>query len=114
MKAAADAKEGTGRKRPKVQSRIVQKPLRLGIGCLQNLKAAIQNKAFKEVCSDAAANAVGSLQDKKIEALGLEATSTAQPGEARSHDNCIERLFIHAAFPKSDYTTSALRRDSRN
>jgi hypothetical protein len=95
MKAAADAKEGTGHKRPKVQSRIVQKLLRLGIGRLQNLKALIQNKAFKEVCSDATANAIGSLQDTKIEALGLEATSTTQPGEARPHNDYIQYLWIH-------------------
>jgi hypothetical protein len=77
MKAAAEAEEGTGRKRPKVQSRIVQKLLRLRICRLQNLKAAVQNKAFKKVGSDTTADAIGSLQDKKIEALGLEATSTA-------------------------------------
>jgi hypothetical protein len=95
MKAAADAKEGTGRERPKVQGRIVQKLLRLGIGRLQNLKAAIQNKAFKQVCSDATANAIGSLQDTKIEAFGLEAASTAQPGEARPHDDYVQYLWIH-------------------
>jgi hypothetical protein len=64
---------------------------------LQNLKAAVQNKAFKKVGSDTTADAIGSLQDEKIEALGLEATAAAQPGEARSHNDCLENLTHNGA-----------------
>ena len=95
MKAAADAKEGTGRKRLKLQRRIVQKSLGFRISGLQNLKAVGQKEPFDNIGLDATANAIGSLHDTKIEALGLEATSTAQPGEARPHNDYIQYFCIH-------------------
>jgi hypothetical protein len=98
MKSAADAKEGAGRKRPEVQRRIVQMSLGFRISGLQNLKAVVQNEPFQDVGLDATANAIGSLQDKKIEAHGLEATSTTQPGEARPHNDYVQYLWIHFTF----------------
>jgi len=101
MKAAADTKEGAGRKRPEFQRRIVQKSLGFRVSGLQNLKAVVQNEPFQDVGLDATANAIGSLQDKKIKALGLEATSTTQPGEARPHNDCVQYLWIHFTYTAS-------------
>jgi hypothetical protein len=89
MKSTADAKQGTGRKRPELQCRVVQKPLRLGIGRLQNLKAVVQKEPFHDIGLDAAAHTVGGLQDKNFGVFSLKPVCAAQTGKARLYFGTI-------------------------
>ena len=66
--SAFAADEDAGPKRPQVERPIIQRPLCLGIGGEQNLKAAIEAEAIDAIGADPAADAIGRFENGEREA----------------------------------------------
>lgn len=77
VEAPAIINPSSGVKFLEVQGRIIQELLSFGVSRNENLKPAVKNEAVDVVGTDAAADAVGSLEDDERNTFGLEPSGSS-------------------------------------
>ena len=101
MEVAGAADERTGKKRPKVERRVVEDAAGLGVGGEQHLEAAVEPEALHDVGAHAPADAVRGLEDAHARSRLVEAEGAGEAGEARAHDHHVRPGVAHVVFPRT-------------